>query len=85
MADDAPKIEIDNPELAFVYDRLSILRGAFTVLREFGIHPDVGDLLEVSSWLAGDQLPGPYTLTLVRGDDDETPDDERETTGDDSA
>lgn len=72
--DDAPP-QVENDALTYVADRLTILRSAYSALKSFGITPDVGDILEVASWLAGDEQPNyQETGTIVgiyTGDDDD--------------
>jgi hypothetical protein len=67
MSEELPPVEGgDDDPLAWVMDRLTILRAAHQVLTEFGMPFEVDDLLETGSWLAGDHIDDEgVTVTAV--------------------
>lgn len=49
----------DPDPLTFVQDRITVLRAAHALVKEWDMTFDVADLLDVAGWLAGDDLPLP--------------------------
>lgn len=69
--------------LGFVQDRITILRAAHTLMKEWGMTFDVADLLDVAGWLAGDTLPIVIDRPGEDGPDDDENDDESESESED--
>lgn len=69
--------------LGFVQDRITILRAAHSLVKEWGMTFDVADLLDVAGWLAGDTLPIVSESRFTLDDDDDDDDNESETESED--